>query len=111
MKYKKLVLVNKPMTLGFYIQHNKNIETKDYDLLTISGENDNIIVSYKKSNNTIKIFSDDFSFYEDIIDPLKNKNIIVGPKDGHFNLEGHNIVSKKIINYLNKWHNQNTHLT
>ena len=60
------------------------------------------------AERTIKPFSLNFSFIDDI---RNNLTINVGPKDEHFNLNGHNIVSNKIINYLNQWHNQNTHLT
>lgn len=60
------------------------------------------------AERTIKPFSLNFSFIDDV---KNNLTITVGPKDQHFNLNGHNIVSNKIINYLNQWHNQNTHLT
>jgi hypothetical protein len=59
------------------------------------------------AERTIKPFSLKFSFIDDT---TNNPTINVGPQDTHFNLNGHNIVSKEIINYLKQWHNQNTHL-
>ena len=49
-------LVGKPMTIAFYIQHNQNIELKDYDLLTISGDGEDIVLAYKKINNEIQLY-------------------------------------------------------